>query len=246
MNAFWFNFFNSGWVGFGLCTVVPIILLVVVLLCFIGAHMSDDWQAYATKEHNLYSLVQLALDRDDNELYDERRATLDDLRKHRPQLFSFQEKLGMWLVVFIAAFLFIIGLVGTSYRDNIKLGVTNMSAKYVSKSTQPVKSFVLLKDREDAGGDNIKQTTKNVADADQIVIKLDNGKTEKIAGPQAYSSNHNQSVVCHQKMTDKKSDDNKITMKLVAAKPKAKYRNYHGLKTQQKLIVMQEFAGRKN
>lgn len=159
---------------------------------------------------------------------------------------SLRSWLCFWLMVFVAAFLMIGGAVFGQCRDKVYANYIKMDRNYVTKKSFKIKNYVLLKDDNINTTNQIKRQVKDINQADEIVLRLDNGQTITMPGPQAGDDlRHGKMVTYKQRLINNRKDYDNLTMKLTVATPKAKYRDYHGFKTTYHLVVTQNFTGNK-
>lgn len=159
---------------------------------------------------------------------------------------SLRSWLCFWLMMFVAAFLMVGGAVFGQYRDKVYANYIKMDRNYVTKKSLKIKNYVLLKEDNINTTDQIKRQVKDINQADEIVLRLDNGQTITMPGPQAGDDlRHGKTVIYKQHLTNDRKDHDKLTMKLIVATPKAKYRDYHGFKTSYHLVVTQNFIENK-
>lgn len=168
------------------------------------------------------------------------------LKKAEPPVMSLRSWLCFWLMVFVAAFLMIGGAVFGQCRDKVYANYIKMDRNYVTKKSFKIKNYVLLKDDNINTTNQIKRQVKDINQADEIVLRLDNGQTITMPGPQAGDDlRHGKMVTYKQRLINNRKDYDNLTMKLTVATPKAKYRDYHGFKTTYHLVVTQNFTGNK-
>lgn len=169
------------------------------------------------------------------------------LKKAEPPLMSSRGWLCFWLVVFIAAFLLIGSVVFGQRRDKVYANYVKMDRTYVTKKSFKIKNYVLLKEDNVTTTNQIKKQVKDVNQADEILLRLDNGRTITMPGPQEGNDlQHGKRVTYKQRLTNNRKDRDKLSMKLTVATPKAKYRGYHGFKTMYHLVVTQNFSENKS
>ena len=230
LSAFWYNFFSNPWVSGGLLLFLPVFILVGLMLV----------------------VIVLAQARDHGKRQKELVATLSDqqyqaLKKAEPLLMSSRGRFWFWLTMFVAAFLVVVGVVFGQCRDKVYTNYLKMDRNYVTKKSPKIKNYVLLKQDNVTTTDQIKRQVKDVNQADEILLKLDNGQTVTMPGPQEGNDLRNGKTVTYkQRLTNNRKDHDKLSMQLTVATPKAKYRNYHGFKTSYHLVVTQNFSENKS
>lgn len=225
LSAFWYNFFSNPWISGGLLLFLPVLILVGLMLVAIVLVQAGD--------HGKW-LKELAA----TESSQQYRA----LKKAEPPVMSSRGWLCFWLVFFIAAFLLVGGAVFGQRRDRVYANYVKMDRNYVTKKSLKIKNYVLLKQDNVTTTDQIKKQVKDVNQADQILLRLDNGQTITMPGPQEGNDlRHGKTVTYKQRLANNRKEHEKLSMQLTVATPKAKYRNYHGFKTSYHLVVTQNF-----
>lgn len=230
LSAFWYNFFSNPWVSGGLLLFLPAFILVGLVFVVIVLVQTGDRGKW---------LKELAA----TESSQQYRA----LKKAEPPVMASRGWLCFWLVFFIAAFLLVGGAVFGQRRDRVYANYVKMDCNYVTKKSLKIKNYVLLKEDNITTTDQIKRQVKDVNQADEILLKLDNGQTITMPGPQEGNDlQHGKTVTYKQRLTNNRKNHDKLSMKLTVATPKAKYRDYHGFKTIYHLVVMQNFSQHKS
>lgn len=230
MSSSWYNFFSNPWVSGGLLLFLPVFILISLMLVAIVLVQAGDhgkWlkELVATESSQQY------------------RA----LKKAEPPVMSSRGWLCFWLVFFIAAFLLVGGAVFGQRRDRVYANYVKMDRNYVTKKSLKIKNYVLLKQDNITTTDQIKRQVKDVNQADEILLRLDNGQTITMPGPQEGNDlQHGKTVTYKQRLINNRKDHDKLSMKLTVATPKAKYRAYHGFKTIYHLVVTQNFNENKS
>lgn len=149
--------------------------------------------------------------------------------------------------MFVAVFLVVVGVVFGQCRDKVYANYIKMDRNYVTKKSLKIKNYVLLKEDNVTTTDQIKRQVKNVNQADEILLRLDNGQTITMPGPQEGDDlQHGKTVTYKQRLTNNSKEHAKLSMKLMVATPKAKYRDYHDFKTSYHLVVTQNFSENKS
>ena len=212
--------------------------LASILLEYSGEH--GKWQE---ERDNVFKEYKLAVDyhdkREAKRLHQQYRA----LKKMEPPLMSFRGWILFWLIGTVAIFLLVLGVVSEQYRDKLYANYINMDSSYVIKKSPKIENYALLKDNDNTMTDQIKRQVKDVSQADEILLKFDNGKTITMPGPQGVNDlSHGKTVIYKQRLVNNKKDSKKLSMKLIVATPKEKYKNYHGFKTSYHLVVTQNFS----
>lgn len=147
----------------------------------------------------------------------------------------------------MAAVLLIGGAVFGQRRDKMYASYVKMDRNYVTKKSLKIKDYVFLKEGNITTTDQIKKQVKDVNQADEILLRLDNGRTITMPGPQKGNDlQHGKRVTYKQRLTNNRKDHDKLSMKLTVATPKAKYCGYHGFKTMYHLVVTQNFIENKS
>lgn len=245
MNEFWYNFFTSGWVSSGLLFFFPFGLIIITCICWIAIACDDDTEhgKWMTRRGEVVRELHKEMKYNDTKRVDELKTQLDALKEKEPQTLSFRGKLIAWSFIFLSVFLLITGFVTDHYCTKIKTAYLVGDSQYVVKKVPKVKDYVLLKEDDDTLANGIKREVKKVDQADEIVLKLDNGRTIKMPGPQSSNGGNLHKFVKYRQsvMTGKHGDKNKLDMKLTIIKPKAKYQHYRGFKTNYVLVVTQNF-----
>lgn len=243
MSAFWYNFFSNGWVSSGLLIALPIFVLICLTVASILLEHSGEHGKWQEERDNVFKEYKLAVDyhdkREAKRLHQQYRA----LKKTEPPLMSFRGWILFWLIVSVAIFLLVLGVVSEQYRDTVYANYINMDSSYVIKKSPKIENYALLKDNDNTMTDQIKRQVKDVSQADEILLKFDNGKTITMPGPQGVNDlSHGKTVIYKQRLVNNKKDSKKLSMKLIVATPKEKYKNYHGFKTSYHLVVTQNFS----
>lgn len=230
MSTFWFNFFSNPWVSGGLLLFLPVSILIGLMFFVIVLVQAGDHGKWLKKLEATQSSQQY-------------RA----LKKVEPPVMSLRGWLWFWLTLFMAAVLLIGGAVFGQRRDKVYANYVKMDRNYVTKKSLKIKSYVLLKQDNITTTDQIKRQVKDVNQADEILLKLDNGQTITMPGPQEGNDlQHGKRVTYKQRLTNNRKDHDKLSMKLTVATPKAKYRDYHDFKTIYHLVVTQNFSENKS
>lgn len=230
MSAFWYNFFSNPWVSGGLLLFLPVFILVGLMLVAIVLAQAGDHGKWLKKLEATQSSQQY-------------RA----LKKAEPLLMSSRGRFWFWLTMFVAVFLVVVGAVFGQRRDKVYANYVKMDRTYVTKKSLKIKSYVLLKEDNITTTDQIKKQVKDVNQADEILLRLDNGRTITMPGPQEGNDlQHGKRVTYKQRLTNNRKDHDRLSMKLTVATPKAKYRGYHGFKTMYHLVVTQNFIENKS
>lgn len=243
MSAFWYNFFSNGWVSSGLLIALPIFVLICLTVASILLDHSSEHGKWQEERYNVFKEYKLAVDyhdkREAKRLHQQYRA----LKKIEPPLMSFRGWILFWLIGSVAIFLLVLGVVSEQYRDKVYANYINMDSSYVIKKSPKIENYAFLKDSDNTITDQIKRQVKDVSQADEILLKLDNGKTITMPGPQVVNDlSHGKTVTYKQRLVNNKKDNNKLSMKLIIATPKEKYRDYHGFKTTYHLVVTQNLS----
>ena len=171
------------------------------------------------------------------------------LKQAEPSLISLSWRgwLCFWLVVFTALFLLVGGIVCGQRREKVYISYIKMDRNYVTKKSPKIKNYVLLKQDNITTTDQIKKQVKDVNQADEILLRLENGQTITMPGPQEGDDlEHGKTVTYKQRLANNSKGHDKLSIKLTVATPKAKYRNYHGFKTSYHLVVTQNFRENKS
>lgn len=154
------------------------------------------------------------------------------LKKAEPPVMSSRGRFWFWLTVFVAVFLVVVGVVFGQSREKVYANYLKMDRNYVTKKSPKIKNYVLLKQDNITTTDQIKKQVKDVNQADEILLRLDNGQTITMPGPQEGNDlQHGKTITYKQHLINNRKDHDKLSMKLTVATSKAKYRNYHGFKT---------------
>ena len=243
MSAFWYNFFSNGWVSSGLLIALPIFVLICLTVASILLEHSGEHGKWQEERDNVFKEYELAVDyhdtREAKRLHQQYRA----LKKIEPPLMSFRGWICFWLIGSVAIFLLVLGVVSEQYRDKLYANYINMDSSYVIKKSPKIENYALLKDSDNRMPDQVKRQVKDVSQADEILLKFDNGKTITMPGPQGINDlSHGKTVTYKQRLVNNKKDSNKLSMKLIVARPKETYKNYHGFKTRYHLVVTQNFS----
>ena len=229
MSAFWYNFFSNPWVSGGL-SFLPIFILAGLIFTVIVFVQSDEHGKWPKELEATQSSQQYQM-----------------LKKAEPPVMSSRGRFWFWLTVFVAVFLVVVGVVFGQSREKVYANYLKMDRNYVTKKSPKIKNYVLLKQDNITTTDQIKKQVKDVNQADEILLRLDNGQTIAMPGPQEGNDlQHGKTVTYKQSLINNRKDHDKLSMKLTVATPKAKYRNYHGFKTSYHLVVTQNFSENKS
>ena len=226
MSAYWYNFFSNTWVSGGLLLFLPVSILIGLMFFVIVLAQAGDHGKWLKKLEATESSQQY-------------RA----LKKAEPPVMSLRGWIWFWLTLFMAAVLLIGGAGFGQCRDKMYASYVKMDRNYVTKKSLKIKDYVFLKEGSITTTDQIKKQVKDVNQADEILLRLDNGRTITMPGPQEGNDlQHGKRVTYKQRLTNNRKDHDRLSMKLTVATPKAKYRGYHGFKTMYHLIVIQNFS----
>lgn len=224
---------------------LPVGIIVIVDLGWIISACDDNTEhdKWLTKGKQVMQKLHMVSDRNVTQRVNKLEAEQNSLSKKKSSSLSFRGKLISWALVFFAIFLVVTGFVTSHYCDKIRTAYLAGNSKYVTKVTPKIKDYVLLKEDNDTISNGVKQQVTKVNQADEIVLKLDNGQTVKMPGPNRGNNLHKvvvykQSVINH----EKHQKNIPLDMKLTISKPKAKYHNYRDFTTNYRLVVTQEFG----
>ena len=222
---------------------LPIFVLICLTAVEILLDHSGEHGKWQEERYNVFKEYKLAVDyhdkREANRLHQQYR----ELKKIEPPLMSFRGWILFCLTGFVAIFLLVLGLVSEQYRDKVYANYIKMDSSYVIKRSPKIENYAFLKDSDNTISDRIKQQVKDVSQADEILLKLDTGKTITMPGPQGVNDFSNGKMVTYkQQLVNNKKDNSKLSMKLTVATPKEKYRDYHGFKTTYHLVVTQNLS----
>lgn len=222
---------------------LPIFVLICLTVASILLDRSGEHGKWQEERDNVFTEYKLAVDyhdtREAKRLHQQYRA----LKKTEPPLMSFRGWILFWLIGSVAIFLLVLGVVSEQYRDKLYANYINMDSSYVIKKSPKIENYALLKDSDNRMPDQVKRQVKDVIQADEILLKLDDGKTITMPGPQGINDLSNGKTVTYkQRLVNNKKDNNKLSMKLIVATPKEKYRDYHGFKTTYHLVVTQNLS----
>ena len=225
--------------------VLPVGIIVIVEFGWVMATCGDDAEddKWLTTVKQVMQKLHMISDHNVTQRVNELEAERNALSKKKPSSLSFRGKLISWALVLFAIFLMITGFVTSHYCDKIRTAYLAGNSKYVTKVTPKIKDYVLLKEDNDTISNGVKQQVTKVNQADEIVLKLDNGQTVKMPGPNRGNNLHKvvvykQSVINH----EKHQKNIPLDMKLTISKLKAKYHNYRDFTTNYRLVVTQEFG----
>ena len=222
---------------------LPIFVLICLTVVAILLDHSGEHGKWQEERDNVFKEYKRAVDYHDKHEAKRSYQHYRALKKTEPPLMSFRGWILFWLTGFVAIFLLVLGLVSEQYRDKVYANYIKMDSSYVIKRSPKIENYALLKDRDNTMSDQIKQQVKDVSQADEILLKLDDGKTITMPGPQAVNDlSHGKTVTYKQQLVNNKKDNSKLSMKLTVATPKEKYRDYHGFKTTYHLVVTQNLS----